>query len=123
MVAVAGAAAAPGNVGRAVLASIVGGGFRGVVTPVNHAAGVCSMRAARSVGELDAPPELVIIADAGDELFEFAADAAANGARALLVVPAGAEEDGAASAGQEERLLEIIRGAGLRMVGPDSWGC
>ena len=97
-VAVAGAAATPGNVGRAVLASIFGGGFRGVVTPVNHAGGVvCSMRAARSVGELEAAPELVIIAAAGDELLEFAADAAANGAKALLVVPAGAEEDGAGS--------------------------
>ena len=122
-VAVAGAAAVAGNVGRAVLASIVGGGFQGVVTPVNHAGGVvCSMRAARSLGELEVAPELVIIAAAGDELLEFAADAAANGARALLVVPAGAEEDGAATAGREQRLLEIVRGAGLRMVGPDSWG-
>ncbi len=122
-IAVAGAAAVPGNAGRAVLASIMGGGFQGVVTPVNHAGGVvCSMRAARSVGELEAAPELVIIAAAGDELLEFAADAAANGARALLVMPAGAEEDGAGRAGREERLLEIVRGAGLRMVGPDSWG-
>jgi succinyl-CoA synthetase alpha subunit len=27
-----------------------------------------------------------------------------------------------ASAGREGRLLEIVRGAGLRMVGPNSWG-
>ena len=121
-VAVAGAAAAPGNVGRAVLANIIGGGFQGVVTPVNRAGGVvCSMRAARSLGGLEAAAELVIIAAAGDELLEFAADAAASGARALLVVPAGGE-DGAAPAGREERLLEIVRGAGLRMVGPNSWG-
>lgn len=122
-VAVAGAAAVPGNAGRAVLANIIGGGFRGVVTPVNSAGGVvCSMRAARSVGELEDAPELVIIAAAGDELLEFAADAAASGTRALLVVPADAEEDGAAPAGREQRLLEIVRGAGLRMVGPNSWG-
>jgi acyl-CoA synthetase (NDP forming)/RimJ/RimL family protein N-acetyltransferase len=122
-VAVAGAAAVPGNVGRAVLANIIGGGFRGVVTPVNQAGGVvCSMRAARSLGGLDVAAELVIIAAAGDEVLAFAADAAANGARALLVVPAGAEEDGAASAGREEPLLEIVRAAGLRMVGPNSWG-
>src|SRR5512142_3031159 len=121
-VAVAGAAAVPGNVGRAVLANIIGGGFQGVVTPVNHAGGVvCSMRAARSLGELEAAPELVIIAAAGDELLEFAADAAANGARALVVVPAGAEEDGEGPAGRDERLLEIVRGAGVRMVGPHSW--
>ena len=55
---------------------------------VNHAGGVvCWMRAARSLGELEAAPELVIIAAAGDELLAVAADAAANGARALLVVP------------------------------------
>ena len=122
-VAVAGAAAVPGNVGRAVLANIIGGGFQGVVTPVNHAGGVvCSMRAARSMGELEVAPELVIIAAAGDELLEFAADAAANGAKAVVVIPADAEEEGAGSAGRDGRLLEIIRGAGLRMVGPHSWG-
>jgi len=122
-VAVAGAAAIPGNVGQAVLANVIGGGFRGVVTPVNRAGGVvCSMRAVSSLSGLDAAAELVIIAAAGDELLEFAADAAAIGARALLVVPAGAGEDGPAPAGREQRLLEIVRGAGLRMVGPNSWG-
>jgi acyl-CoA synthetase (NDP forming)/RimJ/RimL family protein N-acetyltransferase len=122
-VAVVGAAAVPGSVGRVVLANIIGGGYQGVVTPVNQAgAVVCSMRAARSLGGLDVAPELVIIAAAGDELLELAADAAASGAKALLVVPAGAEEDGAVPAGRDERLLEIVRGAGLRMVGPNSWG-
>ena len=79
-VAVVGAAATPGNVGRAVLANIIAGGFEGVVTPVNRAGGVvCSMRAARSLAELEVAPELVIIAAAGDEVLEFAAEAAANG--------------------------------------------
>jgi acyl-CoA synthetase (NDP forming)/GNAT superfamily N-acetyltransferase len=123
-VAVAGAAGTPGNVGRAVLASIIAGGFRGVVMPVNRAGGVvCSMRAARSLAELDFAPELVIIAAAGDEMLEFAAEAAANGARALLVLPAGPEQEGGeAFLAREERLLEIVRGGGLRMVGPSSLG-
>ena len=122
-VAVVGAAATPGNVGRAVLANIIAGGFEGVVTPVNRAGGVvCSMRAARGLGELEVAPELVIIAAAGDEVLEFAAEAAATGARALLVLPAGPEEDGEALLAREERLLEIVRGGGLRMVGPSSLG-
>jgi acyl-CoA synthetase (NDP forming)/GNAT superfamily N-acetyltransferase len=123
-VAVAGAAATPGNVGRAVLANIITGGFEGVVVPVNRAGGVvCSIRAARSLTELDFVPELVIIAAAGDEMLEFAAEAAANGARALLVLPAGPEQEGGeASLAREERLLEIVRGAGMRMVGPSSLG-
>jgi acyl-CoA synthetase (NDP forming)/GNAT superfamily N-acetyltransferase len=123
-VAVAGAAAAPGNVGRAVLANIITGGFEGVVVPVNRAGGVvCSIRAARSLAELDFVPELVIIAAAGDEVLEFAAEAAANGVRALLVLPAGPEQEGGeAFLAREKRLLEIVRGGGLRMVGPSSLG-
>ena len=122
-VAVVGAAATPGNVGRAVLANIMAGGFEGVVIPVNRAGGVvCSRRAARSLAELEVAPELVIIAAAGDELLEFAAEAAAGGARALLVLPAGSEQDVEAARAREERLLEIVRGGGLRMVGPSSLG-
>jgi acetate---CoA ligase (ADP-forming) len=123
-VAVVGAAATPGNVGWAVLANMIAGGFEGVVTPVNRAGNVvCSMRAARSLAELKVPPELVIIAAAGDDVLEFAAEAAASGARALLVLPAGpGQERGEASPAQKERLLEIVRGGGLRMVGPGSLG-
>jgi len=121
-VAVVGAADAPGNIGRVVLANIIAGGFQGVVTPVNRAGGVvCSMQAARSLAELEVAPELVIITAAGDDVLEFAAEAAATGARALLVLPAG-PEDGDAAQAREERLLEIVRGGGLRMVGPSSLG-
>ena len=48
-VAVVGAAATPGNVGWAVLANIIAGGFAGVVTPVNRGRGRrarCAPRAA-----------------------------------------------------------------------------
>jgi acyl-CoA synthetase (NDP forming)/GNAT superfamily N-acetyltransferase len=122
-VAVVGAAATPGNVGWAVLANIITGGFEGVVTPVNRAGGVvCSIRAAHTLAELEVAAELVIIAAAGDEMLEFAEEAAASGARALLVVPAGPERDGEAAVAREERLLEIVRGGGLRMVGPSSLG-
>jgi acyl-CoA synthetase (NDP forming)/GNAT superfamily N-acetyltransferase len=122
-VAVVGAAATPGNVGRAVLENIIAGGFQGVVRPVNPAAGVvCSMLAARSLDELELVPELVIIAAAGDQVLEFAAEASAKGARALLVLPAGPEQDVEALLARDERLLEIVRGGGLRLVGPSSLG-
>ncbi|MGP0047820.1 MAG: GNAT family N-acetyltransferase, partial [Solirubrobacteraceae bacterium] len=123
-VAVVGAASMPGNVGRAVLANVIAGGFEGVVTPVNRAGGVvCSMRAARSLAELEVAPELVIIAAPRDEVLEFAVEATAKGARALLVLPPGPEQEGVeASMAREERLLEIVRAGGLRMVGPSSLG-
>ena len=122
-IAVAGAAATPGSVGRAVLANITDGGFQGVATPVNRAGGVvCSRPAARSLAELPEAAELVIIAASGDEVLEFAAEAAESGARALLVLPAGLQDDAVASVERDERLVEIVRGSGLRVVGPGSLG-
>ena len=122
-IAVAGAAETPGNLGRAVLANIVAGGFEGVVWPVNPSGGVvCSRPAARSFAELEFAPELVIISAAGDRVLEFAAEAAAHGAKALLVLPASLEDDGVWSAARGERLLEVARDSGLRVVGPGTSG-
>ena len=74
------------ELGRAVLANLVAGGFAGVVTPVDAAGGVVhSMRAARSLAELPEPAELLVIAVPADELLDVAAQAAEHGAKALLV--------------------------------------
>ena len=122
-IAVVGAASTRGNIGRVVLLNIMGGGFQGVVTPVNRAGGTVGSRAAaRSLAELEVAPDLVIIAAAGEEVVEFAAEAAASGARALLVLPADLEDDGVASVERDQRLLEIVRDSGLRMVGPGAVG-
>ncbi len=122
-IAVVGAAATPGNVGHAMLANIVAGGFQGVVSAVNREGGVvCSMTAARSLRDLPTTPELVILAVRDDEVLAFAEEAAATGAKALLILPAGPEDDGGLTPEQEHRLLEMVRGSGLRMVGPGSLG-
>ena len=122
-VAVIGAADTPGSVGRALLANITNGGFRGEVEHVNPAGAVASARrSVRSLDELEAAPDLVIIAVESDAVLDFAAEAARSGARALLVVPAGPEQDIEASPWLEARLLEIVRDAGLRLVGPNSLG-
>ncbi len=122
-IAVAGAAATPGNIGRAVLENIIDGGFQGEATPVNRAGGVvCSRPAARNLDELPVAAELVIIAASGDEVLEFAAEAAAHGAGALLLLPASLEAGEEASVGWDEQLHEIVKGSGVRIVGPRSLG-
>lgn len=119
-VAVVGAAAAPGNVGCRLLANIIAGGFQGVVGAVNgEGSVVCSVQAARSIVELTFVPELVVIATGSEDVLEFAAEAAATGAAALVVAP-GPQESGTPE--REERLLDIVRDAGMRLVGPNSLG-
>ena len=121
--AVVGASSEPGSLGGAVLQNILAGGFQGVATPVNRDGSVVrSIRAVRSLAELEEPPELVVIAVGADETPAIAADAAARGAKALLILAAGFADRGDEGRKLEERVLEIVRSAGLRMVGPNCLG-
>ncbi|MGZ4328569.1 MAG: bifunctional acetate--CoA ligase family protein/GNAT family N-acetyltransferase [Solirubrobacteraceae bacterium] len=122
-VAIVAAIDTPGNVGRALVENVRNGGFGGVVELVNPAgAPMSAERSVRTLGELEVAPDLVILAVEGDAVLDFAAEAAGKGVKALLVLPAGLERDIEASSGIEDRLLEIVRDAGLRLVGPNSLG-
>ena len=122
-VAVIGAAETPGSVGRALVENIRNGGFGGVVEWVDPGGEVVSAgRSLRRLGELEVAPDLVILAVEEAAVLDFAAAAAATGAKALLVLPAGREQDIEASSWLEARLLDIVRDAGLRLVGPNSLG-
>ena len=121
-VAVVGASNEPGSRGGDLFANLIAGGFRGAAVPVNRSGGaVRSVRAAGSLSDLAEPPELVVIAVPDEEVLDVAAEAARIGAKALLVVSRladGAGED----TGRQRQLLEIVRSAGLRMVGPSTLG-
>jgi len=121
-VAVVGASNEPGSRGGDLFANLIAGGFQGAAVPVNRSGGVVrSVRAVRSLGDLAEPPELVVVAVPDAEVLDVAAEAARIGAKALLVVSRladGAGED----TGRQRQLLEIVRSAGLRMVGPSTLG-
>ena len=122
-VAVIGTVGTPGNVGRAVLENIRNGGFGGMVDWV-HAGGaaVSAERSLQRLGELEVAPGSGHPRGEGHAAWDFAAAAAARGAKAVLVVPAGPAQDIEASSWLEPRLLDIVRDAGLRLIGPNSLG-
>jgi acyl-CoA synthetase (NDP forming)/RimJ/RimL family protein N-acetyltransferase len=103
---------ASSELGRLVLSNIRAGGYRGEVTAAEDG----------RLGRLDEPPELVIIATPAEEWPEHAADAAAAGAKALLVVSSDSTGDARESTGRQEELLEVARAGGLRLLGPSSLG-
>ena len=122
-IAVLSAAGPSGNLLARVMTNICAGDFRGRVLPVDPGGGVvCGIAAVRSLGELEVAPELVIVAAAGEELLEHAVAAGRVGARALLVLSTDGDESQATSSEQEQRLLDVLRDAGMRMVGSGSLG-
>jgi acetate---CoA ligase (ADP-forming) len=123
-IAIVGASDAPDDPGGAVLSNVLDGRFQGVATPINSAGGVIrSIRVAHSIAGLQEVPELVVIAVPPPEVVDVAREAAEKGAKALVVLAGEmADEGGDQAREREERLLEIVRGAGMRLVGPDCLG-
>ncbi len=122
-VAVVGASSGEGSVGGALFANVVAGGFCGVATPVNRGGGVVrSSRAVPSLGQVDEPPDLAVLAVPADEVVGAARDAAQAGVGAIVVVAAGFADGGPEGRAREEELLEVVRASGMRLVGPNSLG-
>jgi len=122
-VAVLGASRNPVNIGARILNAIVKAGFKGPVYPINrNATSIASIPAYPSIRDLPASPDLVVIAVPRDAVLASIDDCAARGVRAVVVITAGFAEIGPDGRELQQRLLEKIRGYGMRMVGPNCLG-
>jgi acetyl coenzyme A synthetase (ADP forming)-like protein len=122
-VAVVGASRDPAAIGHRLLDALLGCGFRGAVYPVNpRATTIQGLRAYPSVRELPEPVDLAVVAVPRDAVLGVVDDCAARGVRALIVISAGFAEVGREGAGLQERLVEKVRGYGMRLIGPNCLG-
>ena len=121
-IAVVGASRDPSAPGGAVLRALVESGTAPVYA-VNRAADlVAGRRAYRSLGLLPGPVDLVVAAVPAEGVPAVAREAAACGARALVVLSAGFAEQDAHGAALQAELVHVCRTAGLRLVGPNCLG-
>jgi acyl-CoA synthetase (NDP forming)/RimJ/RimL family protein N-acetyltransferase len=115
-VAVVGAGRHRGSVGREILHSIVAGGYRGQVYPVNSRGGFAEgLTSLSSPADLPADVDLAVIAVPAAEVAAVAEQCGQRGVRALAVISAGLGDSGA-------DLLAICRQYGMRLVGPNCYG-
>ena len=120
-VAVIGASRTPGTFGRAILDNLIRDGFRGPIYPINpEATELAGKRCYPSVAAVGAPIDLAVIAVPARAVERVLTECAAAGVRAVVVITAGFAETGAKDA--EIRLRELVRAAGMRMVGPNCMG-
>ena len=122
-IAVIGASSDVGRIRGKVLRTLVVGGFRGPIYPVNpsHAV-VQDLPAFKSVLDLPEPPDLALIAVASEFIPQVLEECAATGIRAALVFSAAAAsaEDGASPL--HHVLAEIAQRTGMRILGPNTEG-
>ncbi|UQU61845.1 GNAT family N-acetyltransferase [Couchioplanes caeruleus] len=122
-VAVVGAGHTRGGVGHETLRALREYGFPGHVYAVNRTgAAVDGVPGSRSLRDLPRPVDLVVVAVPAGDVPAVVRDAAAAGARGVVVLSAGFAEQGPAGRRRQQEILGITRAHGMRLVGPNCLG-
>lgn len=122
-VAVIGASRDPNKIGGALLANLRRQGFTGPLYPVNNRTHeVQGLRCYPSVAAIGAPVDLAVVTVPAAAVEHELAECAHAGVHAAVVITAGFAETGEAGRAAEQRLFELVRRSGMRMVGPNCMG-
>jgi acyl-CoA synthetase (NDP forming) len=122
-VAVIGASRKAGSIGSRLVQTILRGGYRGTIYPVNpHEEAVEGIRAYHDVREVPGEVDLAIIATPRDAVLGVIDDCIARHVPAILVITAGFAELGPKAAELQGQLLQKVRSAGIRLIGPNCLG-
>lgn len=122
-VAVVGASRNPASIGNALFRNLLQGHFKGAAYPVNpKARAIEGVRAYPTLASLPEAPDLVVLAVPASQVVSLATQALEKGARGLLVIAAGFAETGPEGAARQERLVQLVRSRGARLVGPNCLG-
>ncbi len=122
-IAVVGASRDPSTIGGLVFDNLLRGRYAGPVYPVNPAAAhVQSVAAYKSLGDCPTVPEMVLVCVPAPYVEGVIDEAGRLGSKAAVVISANFSEAGEEGAERERRLMETVRGHGIRMVGPNCMG-
>jgi acetyl coenzyme A synthetase (ADP forming)-like protein len=122
-IAVVGASRQPGTIGHTIAGNLFRHGFAGKVWLVNPGAEVVhSTKCWKDVNEVPDEIDLAIVAVPAARVLGVARACVEKGVRALCVISAGFRETGPAGAALERELLGVVRGAGMRLIGPNCMG-
>jgi len=121
-VALVGASAKPGSLGRIVLENLIDGGYEGALHLVNPShRRILARRSHRSLRAIGAPVDLALIATPAAAVEAVLADAARAGAKAAVILSEG-PADPADAKRWRTSLLAVASTRNLRVLGPHSFG-
>jgi acetyl coenzyme A synthetase (ADP forming)-like protein len=122
-VAVVGASRDPTSVGYRLVENLVTHGFCGPVYAINpKATAIAGVQAHASLRDLRVPIDLALIAVPADIVPRVVDDCAAAGVSAVVVISAGFAEVGGVGIERQAKLVQQVRGHGMRLIGPNCMG-
>ncbi len=122
-IALIGVPADPNTVGGLTLRNLVGGGFQGVVYPVNpkHEA-VLGISCFPSVKSLPKTPDLAVITTNANAVPGIVEECGQAGIKGIIIMSAGFKEIGAEGKELEDKVKEIVKKYQIRVIGPNCLG-
>ena len=122
-IAVVGANQERGRIGSEILHNLRTSGFTGRLVPVHpNASEIDGLTAWPSVRDIPGDVDLAVVVVPAARVAAVVDDCLAKGVRALVVISAGFGEIGPEGKVLEDALVEKIRAAGVRMIGPNCMG-
>ncbi|MDP3766938.1 MAG: CoA-binding protein, partial [Dehalococcoidia bacterium] len=122
-VAVIGASSNPSKSGGVLFKNIVAGGFAGPVHPINPRAGeILGRRAYPTMRAVPEPVDLVFVVLPQGGVRAALEDCIASRARAACIITGGFAEAGEDGKRLQDQLRDLVRGAGLLTIGPNTIG-
>jgi acetyl coenzyme A synthetase (ADP forming)-like protein len=122
-VAVIGASRRRGSIGGELFRNVLAADFVGAAYPVNRDGGpVGGVPAYKSIADVPEVVDLAVVCLPGPHVLDAADAALTRGVKALCVISSGFAEIGAEGRERQERLLDLVRAHGGRLVGPNCLG-
>jgi acyl-CoA synthetase (NDP forming) len=122
-VVVIGASDDPNKIGGRPIHYMLRNAYAGRIFPINpNRPLIQGLQAFRSLDDIDEVPDLAIIAVAGDAAVAAVEACAARGVRIAVVIASGFGETGEAGRAVQQRMVDVARSAGMRIVGPNTQG-
>jgi acetyltransferase len=114
----------PNSVGGKVLTNLIGGGFRGVVYPINaESEAVMGVPCYPDLKALPKVPDLAVICTAAEKVPQTVLECGEAGIRGIVILSAGFKEIGEEGRKLEDQIREYRkRFDGMRIIGPNCLG-
>ncbi len=121
-VAIIGASQDTAKIGGAILANLKRG-FTGHIYPINpHSLEVQGLKAFSNLNAVGQPVDLGVICVPAETVEEAVKQCAATGVHGVVVITSGFSEVSGEGRAAQDRIVELVRSSGMRMVGPNCMG-
>lgn len=122
-VAIVGASRNPMKFGSIIMANLFNLGYEGKVFLVNSKGDdIVGQKTYTSVDAIPGEVELVVLAIPASATIDVMKDCATKRVKGVVIISSGFNEAGEEGADRQRELLDVARGAGIRIVGPNTTG-